>query len=232
MSENQSEVVLRNVGLSYGKEKIYENFNAVFPQGVNVILGKSGCGKTTLLNVIAGLIPYSGECKTDKVAVVFSEPALAPVSAENNVRMVLKKPDCGIVDEALALARIEDKRNQNAATLSDGEKQRVALARAFASKRRVLLLDEPFARLDYGVKRQLHDTLINYLQTVASTVVMVTHDVDEALALADRIYFLDGRPCNLRLVAELTVLQKARDIYDERHNAIRKQLKLLFAAEN
>lgn len=228
MSENQCEVVLRNVGLSYGKEKIYENFNAVFPQGVNVILGKSGCGKTTLLNIIAGLIPYSGECKTDKVAVVFSEPALAPVSAENNVRMVLKKADCGVVDEALALARIEDKRNQNAATLSDGEKQRVALARAFASKRRVLLLDEPFARLDYGVKRQLHDTLINYLQTVASTVVMVTHDVDEALALADRIYFLDGRPCRLREVALLPESQIRRDVFGAEYDDLRKSVLDLF----
>lgn len=228
MSENQGEVVLRNVGLSYGKEKIYENFNAVFPQGVNVILGKSGCGKTTLLNVIAGLIPFSGECRTDKAAVVFSEPALAPVSAENNVRMVLKKPDCGIVDEALALARIEDKRKQNAATLSDGEKQRVALARAFASKRRVLLLDEPFARLDYGVKRQLHDTLINYLQTVASTVVMVTHDVDEALALADRIYFLDGRPCRLREVASLSEPQSRRDVFGAEYDALKKTVLDLF----
>lgn len=228
MSENQNEVILRNVGLSYGKEKIYENFNAVFPQGVNVILGKSGCGKTTLLNVIAGLIPYSGECKTDKVAVVFSEPALAPVSAENNVRMVLKKADCGVVDEALALARIEDKRKQNAATLSDGEKQRVALARAFASKRRVLLLDEPFARLDYGVKRQLHDTLINYLQTVASTVVMVTHDVDEALALADRIYFLDGRPCRLREVALLPEPQIRRDVFGAEYDDLRKSVLDLF----
>lgn len=228
MSENKGEVILRNVGLSYGKEKIYENFNAVFPQGVNVILGKSGCGKTTLLNVIAGLIPFSGECETDKVAVVFSEPALAPVSAENNVRMVLKKPDCGAVDEALALARIEDKRKQNAATLSDGEKQRVALARAFASKRRVLLLDEPFARLDYGVKRQLHDTLINYLQTVASTVIMVTHDVDEALALADRIYFLDGRPCRLHEVASLPEPQSRRDVFGAEYDALKKTLLDLF----
>ena len=109
MSQN-GKIILRNVGLSYGKENIYDNFNAVFPQGVNVILGRSGSGKTTLLNIIAGLISYSGECVSDKAAVVFSEPALAPVSVENNVRMVLKKTDCGAVDEALKLARIEDKR--------------------------------------------------------------------------------------------------------------------------
>ena len=227
MSQN-GEIILRNVGLSYGKEIIYENFNAVFPQGVNVILGRSGSGKTTLLNIISGLISYSGECVSDKAAVVFSEPALAPVSVENNVRMVLKKADCNAVDEALKLARIEDKRKQNALTLSDGEKQRVALARAFASKRKVLLLDEPFARLDYGVKRRLHDTLIDYLQTSAATVVMVTHDVDEALTLADRIYFLDGRPCCLTEAASLSAPPSKRDIYGAEYEALRKQVLNLF----
>ncbi len=227
MSQN-GEIILRNVGLSYGKEIIYENFNAVFPQGVNVILGRSGSGKTTLLNVIAGLIPFSGECVSDKAAVVFSEPALAPVSVENNVRMVLKKADCNAVDEALKLARIEDKRKQNALTLSDGEKQRVSLARAFASKRNVLLLDEPFARLDYGVKRRLHDTLIDYLQTSAATVVMVTHDVDEALTLADRIYFLDGRPCCLTETASLSAPPSKRDIYGAEYKALRKKVLNLF----
>ncbi len=227
MSQN-GKIILRNVGLSYGKENIYDNFNAVFPQGVNVILGRSGSGKTTLLNIIAGLISYSGECVSDKAAVVFSEPALAPVSVENNVRMVLKKTDCGAVDEALKLARIEDKRKQNALTLSDGEKQRVALARAFASKRKVLLLDEPFVRLDYGVKRRLHDTLINYLQTSAATVVMVTHDVDEALTLADRIYFLDGRPCCLTETASLSMPPSKRDIYSVEYEALRRKVLNLF----
>ncbi len=227
MSQN-GEIILRNVGLSYGKEIIYENFNAVFPQGVNVILGRSGSGKTTLLNIISGLISYSGECVSDKAAVVFSEPALAPVSVENNVRMVLKKADCNAVDEALKLARIEDKRKQNALTLSDGEKQRVSLARAFASKRNVLLLDEPFARLDYGVKRRLHDTLIDYLQTSAATVVMVTHDVDEALTLADRIYFLDGRPCCLTETASLSAPPSKRDIYVAEYEVLRKKVLNLF----
>ena len=227
MSQN-GEIILRNVGLSYGKEIIYENFNAVFPQGVNVILGRSGSGKTTLLNIISGLISHSGECVSDKAAVVFSEPALAPVSVENNVRMVLKKADCNAVDEALKLARIEDKRKQNALTLSDGEKQRVALARAFASKRKVLLLDEPFARLDYGVKRRLHDTLIDYLQTSAATVVMVTHDVDEALTLADRIYFFFFFPCCLTEAASLSAPPSKRDIYGAEYEALRKQVLNLF----
>ena len=232
MRKEDCKVTLSNVCLSYGDNVVYDGFNAEFYKGINVILGKSGCGKTSLLNVIAGLADYTGECQSDKPSIVFSEPTLSPVSAENNVKAVLGK-NCGKqVEDALKSARIYDKRKQNATTLSDGEKQRVALARAFAVERSLMLLDEPFSRLDYGVKTQLYDTLIDYLLVSDTTALLVTHDVDEALTLADRIYYLDGKPCNLRLVAELTVPQKQRDIFDQTHNEIRRQLQWLFTDEN
>lgn len=230
MQQKDYEIIIKNVSLSYGGKVIYDGFDYTFSKGINVILGKSGCGKTSLLNILTGLVDYKGECVIAKPSVVFSEPTLAPVSVENNVRMVLGK-NCGKeVTEALAAARISDKRKQNALTLSDGEKQRVALARAFACKRSVLLLDEPFSRLDYGVKRQLYDTLIEYLKYADITVLLVTHDVDEALTLADGIYFLDGAPCKMSKVAELTTPQTDRDIYDEHSNAVRKRLHDLFTA--
>lgn len=229
MQQKTSDVILNNVSLKYGDNVVYDGFNANFGKGINVILGRSGCGKTSLLNVIMGLVKFDGECSASKPSAVFSEPTLAPTSVENNVKMVLGK-NCGEqVEKAMRLAHIYDKRKQSAATLSDGEKQRVALARAFASERALMLLDEPFSRLDYGVKKQLYDTLINFLEGADITAIVVTHDIDEALSLADRIYYLDGRPCNLQLVAELTVRQRERDVYDDAHNAIRKQLQALFA---
>lgn len=230
MRKENCAVTLSNVCLSYGDNVVYDGFNAEFYKGINVILGKSGCGKTSLLNVIAGLVDYKGECQSDKPSIVFSEPTLSPVSAENNVKAVLGKDCAKQVENALKSARIYDKRKQNALTLSDGEKQRVALARAFASGRSLMLLDEPFSRLDYGVKAQLYDTLIDYLRASDTSALLVTHDVDEALTLADRIYFLDGRPCSIRLVAELTVPQRERDVFDEAHNAVRKQLQSAFAS--
>lgn len=228
MRQKDYEITLHSVSLSYGDNVIYDNFNVNFSQGVNVILGKSGCGKTTLLNIIMGLVHFNGKCIAPKPSVVFSEPTLAPVSVENNVRMVLGKNYDKQVDDALAIARIADKRKQNTLTLSDGEKQRVALARAFACKRSVMLLDEPFSRLDCGVKRQLYDTLIDYLQKTNVTVLLVTHDIDEALTLADRIYFLDGRPCDLTEAAKLTEPQINRNIYDEQYGLLRLQLHNLF----
>ena len=232
MQQKDGGIVLKTIGVQYGDTVIFDGFNADFRQGINVILGKSGSGKTSLLNVITGLVAYKGESLSAKASVVFSEPALAPVSAENNVRLVLRRKDEKTVDEALKIARIESKRKQNVLTLSDGEKQRVALARAFACKRSVMLLDEPFSKLDYGVKRRLYDTLIDYLHSTATTALLVTHDIDEALTIADKIYFLDGRPCSIQLAAELAVPQKTRDIYDERHNAVRKQLQQVFLQES
>lgn len=231
MRKEDCQVTLNNICLSYGDNVVYDGFNAAFGQGINVILGKSGCGKTSLLNVIMGLTKYSGECNSAKPSIVFSEPALASVTVENNVKLVLGKNCNKQVENALKLAKIYDKRKQNAETLSDGEKQRVALARAFAVERQLLLLDEPFARLDYGVKKQLYDTLIEYLRSTATSALLVTHDIDEALTLADRIYFLNGRPCSLQLVAELSDRQQDRDIYDEQHNAIRKHMQALLATD-
>ncbi|MDE7455024.1 MAG: ATP-binding cassette domain-containing protein [Clostridia bacterium] len=229
MQQEKSEVKLNNVCLAFGDNVLYDGFCADFSKGINVVLGKSGCGKTSLLNVIMGLVNYKGECIAPKPSVVFSEPTLAPVSVENNVKTVLGRNCDKQVEHALQLACILDKRKQNVTTLSDGEKQRVALARAFAVDRQLMLLDEPFSRLDFGVKKQLYDTLINYLQTANVTCIVVTHDIDEALTLGDYVYYLDGKPCALRQIAKLTCPQNERDIYDEYHNSIRKQLQDAFA---
>lgn len=227
MSKEACKLTLSNIGLSYGDTVVCKQFDAVFEQGLNVVLGKSGCGKTSLLNIIAGLVRFEGECSSPKPAMVFSEPALAPVTVEGNVKAVLGRRSDKQVEQALKLAKIYDKRKQNALTLSDGEKQRVSLARAFAVERQVMLLDEPFSRLDYGVKKQLYATLIEYMQNREITAVLVTHDIDEALTLADRIYLLDGAPCRLRSVAEITRPVLERDIYGNASNAIRKQLQEL-----
>ena len=215
---------LHNVTVRYGDNIIYNDFSFEFCEGVNVILGKSGSGKTTLLNVIANLVEHEGSCDADKVAVVFQTPCLSPVSVKSNVRLVYDGSDVGKIDEVLRLAQIDGLKEYKATKLSGGEQQRVSLAMAFASDKPVLLLDEPFASLDYGTRSKLYATLTSLLDSYGKTVLLVTHDVDEALALADRIYLLSDRPCKLTQVAELTTPRQQRSEYADESIALRKQL--------
>lgn len=234
-------ITLKDISVSYGDNVIYKDFNFEFQEGVNVVLGQSGSGKTTLLNVIANLVEYSGQCKTDKVAIVFQTPCLAPVTVYNNVQLVVdgkkltkqqKSSQEGSnsqswIDEVLKLSQIYDLKDLRATTLSGGEQQRVSLARAFASNRPILLLDEPFHSLDYGVKQKLYQTLNTLLKKFSKTVVLVTHDIDEALVLGDRVYLLKNRPCELTKVAEISTPRDERDLYSEQTVALRKQLQQL-----
>ncbi|MFT4037382.1 MAG: ABC transporter ATP-binding protein [Thermomicrobiales bacterium] len=179
------------------------------------VLGASGCGKSTLLRLVAGLdTPSTGEIRiggqqvTDcdpRCAVVFQEPRLLPwKTVEQNVALGAR----GVRDAerpASMLARVGLAGNEQAwpHQLSGGMAQRVALARAFVRKPAVLLLDEPFAALDAFTRLQMGDLLRETCRDRSRTVLLVTHDVDEALRLADRIVLLGGRPAGI--TAEYTV---------------------------
>lgn len=220
---------LQNVTVQYGDNVVYKDFNCTFDKGVNVVIGRSGCGKTTLLNVVADLVKYDGGCiKEGGVALVFQEPCLAPVSVFKNVDLVLPKGgNVSDVEQALEIVGLADKRNQKATTLSGGEQQRVSLARAFASNRDILLMDEPFSNLDYGTKVQLRKVLDDLLAAAPKTVLFVTHDVDDAVSLADRIYLLNNRPATITQVAEIDVPRNARTDTDAQSLEIKKRLQQL-----
>ncbi len=222
-------ITLSDITVAYGKNVVYRNFNFSFPKGVNVVLGKSGCGKTTLLNVIADLVPFDGSCKMQgKISVVFQQPSLAPTSVWNNVDLVLPNGNnAEKIRRVLQLAQIADKKDQNVQKLSGGEQQRVSLARAFAADTQILLLDEPFSNLDFGVKVQLRATLNVLLEQSDKTALLVTHDIDEALALSDNIFLLEGRPCTLRHVAEIATPRTERSEYASETVALKKQLQQL-----
>lgn len=219
-----------NITVQFDDSPLYRNFSYTFPSGkVHVILGTSGCGKTTLLNVLAGLVPYDGSVESGKISYVFQEPRLAPVSVESNVELVLqgisdKSKRKQIVQQYLALSEISSKNKQNANTLSGGEQQRVSLARAFAYESEVLVMDEPFKSLDLGIKRRLYDTFDNLLNKSNRTVLFVTHSVQEALALADSIYLMAGKPVSISKVADIDAARKDRDLYCPQMVQLRKAL--------
>jgi nitrate/nitrite transport system ATP-binding protein len=178
------------------------------------LIGHSGCGKSTLLNLIAGLLsPTSGSvtCEGKSVrgpgpdrAMVFQSHALLPwMTCYENVHLAVKQvfdrslPAAEVKDkaeQALKLVRLDRAMHKYPFEISGGMKQRVGLARALAVEPRVLLLDEPFGALDALTRASLQDELVRLVESIRSTVVMVTHDVDEAILLGDRIAMLTNGP--------------------------------------
>ncbi|WP_329604263.1 MULTISPECIES: ABC transporter ATP-binding protein [Dethiosulfovibrio] len=172
-----------------------KNVSIEFPIGsFTVVLGKSGCGKTTMLRLMAGLAPPSSGKIVMKggrsVGVVFQEPRLMPwLSVRKNVELVLDKAteNTGRIEEILRQVGLSYFENAMPSQLSGGMSQRVALARALAYEPEILLMDEPFGALDYFTRRKLQQDLSLLVEKRGLTVVLVTHDVEEAIFLASRI---------------------------------------------
>lgn len=195
---------LRSAVKTYGGTRVLDGLDLDVPRGRRLaVLGPSGTGKSTLLRVLAGLEPLdSGELRPDTGVVtgtVFQQPALLPwLTVRENVTLGGRyRANSGRFDEewtgrlldTFGLAPIAD---ALPATLSGGQAQRVAVARALAIRPDVLLLDEPFSALDPATRRDLQHWLRDTVREVELTLVVVTHDVDEALYLADTIVLLDG----------------------------------------
>lgn len=211
---------------------LYNGFSAEFETGkVHVILGASGSGKTTLLNVIANLCDYKGVVECGALSYVFQDARLIEnITVRQNLELVLrgiekdKSKRKAQVDEYLRLAEIDKYADVYPDKLSGGEQQRLAIARAFAYPSEVLLMDEPFNSLDYGVKARLIKSFLTLLERSPRTMLFVTHDVDEALTLADEIYILQDKPVTLIHAATLTADKSARDVYSADFAALKRDL--------
>jgi sulfonate transport system ATP-binding protein len=205
-------VRLRNFSRRFGKNTVLDGINLDIAEGEFVaLLGRSGSGKTTLLRTLAGLDAVTeGEVEVPTArAVVFQEPRLMPWKRVwSNVLIGLDQTALGGKKAARALAMraltevgLEHRVDAWPATLSGGEAQRAALARALVREPKLLLLDEPFASLDALTRIRMHALVASLCKAHSPAVLLVTHDVDEAIALADRILILaDGK-----LIVEQTV---------------------------
>jgi sulfonate transport system ATP-binding protein len=182
---------------------------SVGPGEILAIVGGSGCGKSTLLRAISGLdTPSQGRVLLDgqpvtspheKIGIIFQEPRLLPwLSVAGNVGFGLEdRPRAERnqrVSDALARVGLTEKAGGWPRELSGGQAQRVAIARALVPRPQVLLLDEPFSALDAFTRVDLQDHLLDLWTDLRPTLILVTHDVDEAIVLADRIMVMQPRP--------------------------------------
>ena len=202
---------------------------AVPARAIVALVGASGCGKSTLLNIIAGLIePDAGAVRLSGIPArafrdwrsltyMFQEDRLLPWrSAAGNVAFGLEAGGMAAaerrrrVDETLDLVGLSGFRNAYPHELSGGMRSRVALARSLVTEPTILLLDEPFSRLDPATRAQMHAELLRVAGLRAMTLIFVTHDVEEAVVLADRVVVLQPNPGRVRSMQEIA-LPRPRD---------------------
>ena len=240
-------IQLREVALRLGGEQIYRNLSLDIREGEFCsILGPSGCGKSTLLRIIGDLLGVSsGEVRVagrppaeawQEIAYVFQSPRLAAWrNALDNVLLGVElrfgrgdgEARAREARELLKLVGLGNDMEKFPAMLSGGERQRVAIARALAVKPKVILMDEPFSALDPQTRARMRAEVERIWLETGKTIVFVTHDIEEALQLADRIVLLSPKPA--RIVETLTVsAARPRSAEDAGLVAQRRHLQELF----
>src|SRR5690625_2280493 len=211
-------LTVENVSRIFSGKTVVKNISFTANPGEIIgILGTSGSGKSTILRAISGLDQeYSGDISIhgkksqgvhDETGFIFQEPRLLPwLTVIENIIFGLKGKKQANLERAkqyLANVGLDDCGHLYPRQLSGGMAQRVAIARALVTSPEILLLDEPFSALDAFTKMQLQDLLLDIWNMYQSTLVLVTHDVDEALYLCDRVIILRGQPGEI--VKEITI---------------------------
>ena len=201
-----SRLVLEKVSHNYGTVAVLKELDLTVNQGeVVVLVGPSGCGKTTILNLLSGYIePVSGSIQREGIIrTVYQQDGLFPwLTVSENITIGLRS----VMDtaqrekelrELVELIHLEGFENHYPHQLSGGMRQRVELARVLAGDSDILLMDEPFSALYYQTRLRMRRELVRLLENRPRTVVFVTHDIEEAAQLADRVLVLSNRPATI-----------------------------------
>ncbi len=250
---NDTLISIKNLNKTYVTDEsstvAIEDFSLEIEKGELIsIVGPSGCGKTTLLRMIAGLLePSSGsisingkECKgpgPDR-GMVFQDYALFPWrSVRKNVEFGMevngmsKEDRTKRANKLLDVVGLEKFADSRVHELSGGMKQRVAIARALATHPDVILMDEPFGALDAQTRNLMQEELVRVIQKTNQTVIFITHSVDEAVYLSDRIVVLTKRPAVIKEIVDIP-WERPRDRASPEFTALRKEILEELRAEN
>ncbi|MBI4170578.1 MAG: ABC transporter ATP-binding protein [Candidatus Aenigmarchaeota archaeon] len=225
------QIEVRNLEVGFDSRSVISSVNFHANQGEFVsIVGKSGSGKTTFLNALAGFISHKGEVNVSKnIGFVFQDYSLFPwLTVKDNIGFGIHHKNLAqrneIISHYLKLIELESHSGNYPAELSGGQRQRVAIARAFAPNPDTVLMDEPFGSLDIYTRDRMQKWLLDLRGKEQKTIIFVTHYIDEALFLSDRIYVMkDGK-----FIAEFTVpfSQPRNDTikFGNRFNRLKRQI--------
>lgn len=208
---DKEKIKIRNINKKYKDKVIFKNFDIDFYKDeVNCIVGKSGCGKSTLLNIISGIIDNDDDFKNieDSISYIFQEDRLIEwMTVKENIMLVVnkfydKKEAEKLCDKYLELVGIKEYKNYYPQMLSGGIRQRVNIARAFIYPSKIIIMDEPFKSIDVINKEIIMNNFKEILKKEKRTVLFVTHDIDEALILSNKIYILGNTPVKVKKIFE------------------------------
>ena len=227
-------IKLVNVSKFYAVEKetikVLDGINLEIPQNkITIILGRSGCGKTTLLRLVSGLEEFDqGEIlgsKSKKKAYVFQEDRLMPwLNVKKNITFGINKNeiDDAKIDKIIDTVGLNKFYSAYPSQLSGGMKQRVSIARAFAYNPDFIMMDEPFSALDFFTREQMQNELLRINKTLKCSILFVTHSIDEALTLGDKIVILEKGI--IKSQYEIDEESSKRDLLDEKFVKLKKQI--------
>lgn len=202
-------ISIENINKAYDENIIFKDFNINFYENkVNCILGKSGSGKTTLLNIISGITKndtnnFKG-IENLVISYIFQDDRLIDwLTVEDNIKLVVKKyydkkEINNLCEKYLKLVDIYEYKDYYPQMLSGGIRQRVNIARAFIYPSNIIIMDEPFKSIDIKNKLMIMENFKNILKKDNRTVLFVTHDIDEALYLGDKVFVLGDRPLKIK----------------------------------
>ncbi len=223
MTAERRQLSVRGLSHSFGRDEVLAGIDFCLYSGeVLALVGPSGCGKTTLLHLAAGLLTvHEGEVRVDfqRTAFMFQQPRLLPwQSTLDNIALGLKAAGMKRAERehrahslALQLGLAHRDLDKFPHQLSGGMQSRVALARALVMEPELLLLDEPFAALDIGLKEELYRLLLDHQHRLGTAVLMITHDLMEAVRLSDAILVMAPAPGRICARFELDLPARARD---------------------